>query len=188
FDFGANGQKPTHPALLDWLASEFMEPTLPCQGGQGQWGMKKLHRLLVTSSAYRMESSHEAACAEKDTDNRLVWRMNPRRMEAETVRDSVLAVAGSLDRTFGGPELDQNLGLTTQRRSIYYRHAAEKTMEFMELFDGANVTECYERTVSVVPQQALAMANSTLVLGQARQLARNITKKLGETATSSDFI
>jgi hypothetical protein len=180
FDFGANGQKPTHPALLDWLAAEFIEP--------GGWSMKKLHRLLVTSSAYRMESSHDAACAEKDADNRLVWRMNPRRMEAEIVRDSVLAVAGSLDRTFGGPELDQNLGLTTQRRSIYYRHAAEKTMEFMDLFDGANVTECYERTVSVVPQQALAMANSTLVLAQARLLTRNITKKLGETATPSDFI
>jgi hypothetical protein len=178
FDFGANGQKPTHPALLDWLAAEFMEG----------WSMKKLHRLLVTSSAYRMESNHDAACVEKDADNRLVWRMNPRRMEAEIVRDSVLAVAGSLDRTFGGPELDQKLGLTTQRRSIYYRHAAEKTMEFMDLFDGANVTECYERTVSIVPQQALAMANSMLVLAQARLLTRKITKKLGDTATPSDFI
>jgi hypothetical protein len=109
-------------------------------------------------------------------------------MEAEIVRDSVLAVAGSLDRTFGGPELDHNLGLTTQRRSLYYRHAAEKMMEFMDLFDGANVTECYQRTVSIVPQQALAMANSTLVLAQARLLTRKITKQLGETATPSDFI
>src|SRR5207249_1645452 len=101
-------------------------------------------------------------------DNRYLWRMNTRRMEAEVVRDSVLYVAGQLDLTMGGPELDHNLGLTTKRRSLYYRHAAEKQMEFLLIFDAASVNECYRRAESVVPQQALAMANSSLVLAQSR--------------------
>jgi len=187
FDFGANGQPPTHPALLDWLAAEFMSPS-PL-GGEGSgvrgkaWSMKHLHRLLVTSAAYRMDSTPDAANVAKDQDNRYLWRMNSRRLEAEIVRDAVLAVAGQLDPTFGGPELDQNLGLTTRRRSIYYRHAPERMMEFMLVFDSANVTECYCRTESVVPQQALAMANSVLVQTQARLLARKLAEKNQEAAT-----
>jgi len=173
FDFGANGKPPSHPALLDWLAAEFMEK---------KWSMKKLHRLLVTSSAYRMDSTSDPASISKDGDNVWLWRMNMRRMEAEIVRDSVLAVSGQLDRTFAGPELDHKLGLTTKRRSIYYRYAPEKMMEFMTLFDSANVTECYQRTESVVPQQALAMANNPQVLSEARLLARRIAPKVGDSA------
>src|SRR5262249_22372212 len=97
FDFGKNGKPPSHPALLDWLAAEFME---------SKWSMKSVHRLMVTSSAYRMESTTDTANAGIDEDNRWLWRMNARRMEAEIIRDSVLAVAGRLDRTFGGAELD----------------------------------------------------------------------------------
>jgi hypothetical protein len=188
FDFGANGKAPSHPGLLDWLAAEFMEPSVelpsplaPLSGGEGNeraWSMKHIHRLILTSAAYRMDSSNDPRMAEKDPENRWLWRMNHRRMEAEIVRDSVLAVSGQLDRSFGGPEIDQNLGLTTKRRSLYYRYAPEKMMEFLTLFDSANVTECYERTESVVPQQALAMANSTLVLAQARLLARDLAKRL----------
>ncbi len=185
FDFGANGHPPDHPALLDWLAAEFMEPTI---GSGPAWSMKRLHRLIVTSAAYRRDSNNDEASAARDPENSFYWRMNVRRMEAEIVRDSVLAVAGQLDRTFGGPELDQATGLTTKRRSIYYRYAPEKMMEFMTLFDSANVTECYQRTESVVPQQALALANSSLVMEQARLLARTLTKELGAKQTPPAFI
>jgi hypothetical protein len=181
FDFGRNGQPASHPALLDWLAAEFM---------QQKWSMKAMHRLLVTSSAYRMAATTDPDNAALDPDNRYLWRMNSKRMEAEIVRDSVLAVAGQLDRTLGGPELDHNLGLTTRRRSLYYRHAPEKMMEFLTLFDNANVTECYRRTESIVPQQALALSNSTLVLAQARLLARKLAQSIGPVtpATQSAFV
>ena len=165
FEFGRHGRAPSHPALLDWLATEFMR--------EG-WSMKKMHRLLVTSSTYRMASSSDPACAELDKDNRYLWRMNSRRMEAELVRDSILQVAGVLDPTRGGPDLDPKEGLTSFRRSLYFRHAAEKQVEFLTIFDAANVTECYERTESVVPQQALALANSALSFDMAHRVATSL--------------
>jgi hypothetical protein len=173
FDFGRNGAKPTHPELLDWLASEFTR--------EG-WSLKKLHRLLVTSAAYRRDSSSDPSGLAKDPENRLLWRMNVRRMESEAVRDSVLYLAGALDPARGGPELDQESALTTGRRSLYYRHAPEKQAEFLRLFDAANVNECYERSESIIPQQALALANSSLVKAQARSLAA----RLGRCATSDE--
>jgi Protein of unknown function (DUF1553) len=86
--------------------------------------------------------------------------------------------------------LDHNLGLTTRRRSLYYRHAPEKMMEFLTLFDNANVTECYRRTESIVPQQALALSNSSLVLSQARLLARKLAQEIGPLAkeTQAAFV
>ena len=89
-------------------------------------------------------------------------------MEAEIVRDATLAVAGSLDVTQFGPELAQNTGMTVPRRSIYFRSSKEKKMTFLDLFDRANVTDCYRRSETVVPQQALAMINSPLSLAQAQ--------------------
>jgi hypothetical protein len=166
FDFGKNGQPPTHPALLDWLAAEFLDHG---------WSMKYMHRLLVTSAAYRMSSATSPANEAVDPDNHWLWHQRPRRLEAEGVRDSVLYVAGRLDVTTGGPDLDQHLGLTNRRRSLYFRHAQEKQMEFLELFDAANVSECYRRSESVVPQQALALANSPLALAMSRVLAKKLT-------------
>jgi hypothetical protein len=93
------------------------------------------------------------------------------------VRDSVLAIAGQLDLTQGGPDIDYNLGLTIRRRSLYFRHGPEKEMEFLSIFDAANVTECYRRSESVVPQQALALANSPLALAMSRMLARDLTRE-----------
>jgi hypothetical protein len=168
FDFGKNGQPPTHPKLLDWLAGE-----LVARG----WSLKELHRVIVTSATYRMESSHDTASAARDPDNRLLWRMPARRLTAEAVRDAVLFVAGELDPAAGGPELDQTLGMTVKRRSLYFRHAPEKQMVFLELFDAANPTECYRRSESVVPQQALALANSPLTQAQSRLLARKLTAR-----------
>ena len=114
----------------------------------------------------------------RDPDNLFLWRMNPRRMEAEVVRDSTLRVADALDVTMFGPDLDQNQGLTVPRRSIYFRSSKEKKVTFLELFDSPNVTDCYRRGETVVPQQALAMVNSSLTLAQARRLAGLLAKEL----------
>ncbi len=165
FDFGRNGRPPSHPALVDWLASELMHK---------DWKMKHLHRLIVTSSTYRQASTPDEANAKLDRDNKYLWRYLPHRVEAEVVRDSVLYVAGRLDLKLGGPDIDYPLGLTVPRRSLYFRHAAEKQMEFLVLFDAASVSECYERQHSIVPQQALALFNSDISLRSARLLARKL--------------
>src|SRR5207249_8410215 len=135
-DFGRNGKPPSHPQLLDWLASEFMAR---------DWKMKTMHRLIVTSRTYRMAATTDAANANIDPDNLFLWRMPSRRMEAELVRDNMLYIASDLDATRGGPEIDHNLGLSSKRRSIYLRLAAEKEVEFLRIFDGPTVTECYQR-------------------------------------------
>jgi mono/diheme cytochrome c family protein len=185
FDFGLNGKPPTHPELLDWLAVEFME---------NGWKMKPIHRLIVTSNAYRQQSTISEETAPNktvDPDNVFVWRMNVRRMEAEIVRDSTLHIAGSLDRTMGGEEIDQNAGMTNPRRSVYFRNSKEKKMTFMEVFDRPNVVECYRRSESIVPQQALALANSPLALAQSRVLAgtlSNATRDDAKPADGSEFI
>jgi len=98
------------------------------------------------------------------------------------VRDNVFFVARCLDERMGGPDVDHALGLTVPRRSLYFRHAAEKQMEFLKLFDAASVTECYQRRESVMPQQALALANSGLVIEHARILARKLA---AETASDN---
>ena len=180
FDFGMNGPEPTHRRLLDWLAVEFMN--------RG-WRMKPIHRLIVTSAAYCRDSGRtkgEDSNLAIDPDNHYLWRMNARRMEAEAVRDGALYVAGNLDSTMGGPELDEKAGLTLRRRSLYFRHANEKQMLFLQLFDAASVNECYRRSESIVPQQALAMANSSLTLEQAEALADKLSQASLGDGTSSD--
>ena len=172
-DFGANGRLPSHPALLDWLAVEFMEYG---------WSMKHIHRLLVTSSTYRMASTPDEANARIDDDNIFLWRMPSRRMDAEVVRDNVLFASGELDSAMGGPEIDHSQGLTSKRRSVYLRIAAEKEVEFLKIFDGPAVTECYERKYTVVPQQALALGNSDLVARQAKVLAKSLADQSGDDA------
>ena len=158
FDFGRNGARPTHPQLLDWLAVEFMD---------SGWSMKHLHRLIVTSAAYQRVSS--AGDAELnlsvDPENRLLWRMNSHRMESEVVRDSLLYCAKRLDLTMGGVELENKDALTTHRRSLYYSVYPESggKSELGELFDAPDPLDCYRRTSSVMPQQALALTNSELV-------------------------
>ncbi len=177
FDFGLNGKPPSNPALLDWLAVEFIE--------RG-WSMKAMHRLIVTSDAYRRQSSSsEADQANQaiDPDDRRLWRFKVRRMEAELVRDSVLHASGKLDATMGGPDLDQAAGETMPRRSVYFRHAHEKTMTFLKLFDAPSVTECYRRDESVVPQQALALVNSSLSFEQSRLLAASLSQQAGAEPT-----
>jgi hypothetical protein len=175
-NFGLNGQRPTHPALLDWLAVEFME---------SGWSMKKLHRLIVTSDTYRLSSRPDPARLAMDLDNRYLWRMNSRRMEAEAVRDSILTATGDLDPALGGPIVSEKQGQTSRRRSIYFRFNTEYRMQFLDTFDPASPTECYERHESVVPQQALTLLNSALALNQSRRLARPLT---ADAPTPKEFV
>lgn len=197
FDFGNNGQPPTHPALLDWLAAEFMQPSLQLVATETgrtwqaaaspapAWSFKHLHRLIVTSNTYRLASTPDPANAAIDPDDRYLWRMPPRRMEAEVVRDCLLYVAGQLDVSTGGPDIDHEQGLKVPRRSMYFRHAPEKQMTFLRLFDAASPDECYRRKESIIPQQALAMANSTLAIEQARRIARKLH---GQHSDATTFI
>ncbi|CAN5341526.1 DUF1553 domain-containing protein [soil metagenome] len=168
FDFGKNGRPPTHQALLDWLAVEFMK---------SNWDVKKLHRLMMTSQAYRMQSSFANEQNRRlDPDNLLLARMNPRPLEAEAIRDSLLFVSGMLDPAMGGPELVDVSDASLQRRSLYYRHAPEKMMPFLSAFDNANTAECYRRATTVVPQQAMALVNSKLSTKAAEAVANALPK------------
>ncbi len=185
FDFGINGQTPAHPELLDWLAVEFME---------SGWDQRQLHRLIVLSDAYRLLSTTPATSdlakhnSAVDPENQTLWRFNPRRLEAEAVRDATLHVAGSLEHQTGGPDLDPNLGLTNGRRTLYFRNSKEKRMTFTSLFDGPNVSECYRRSESIAPQQALAMANSGLTLAQSRILASKLAERVLADSNNSDRV
>jgi hypothetical protein len=169
FDFGRKGASPTHPELLDWLAAEFME---------SGWSMKHIHRLIVTSAAYRMSSSNRGAEANraKDPDNVHLWRREPIRIEAEAVRDSILALAGTLDPAMGGPPVPAAAQAASRRRSLYFFHSDTDRNLFLTTFDGAAVRECYRREQSIVPQQALALTNSSLVLDAARPIAERLSK------------
>jgi hypothetical protein len=180
-NFGTNGKPPSHPELLDWLACEFMEKN---------WSMKALHRLMVTSSTYRMQSSaSDPKDRERDLsidpDNKYFWRMNPHRMEAEVVRDSMLYMSGSLDLKLGGQEIDDAKGQESRRRSVYFHQTPDNQMVFLQVFDGASPIECYERSETVAPQQALALANSKLSFTVASLIAGRLG---GVNAASAKFV
>lgn len=183
FEFGRGGQPPHIPELLDWLAVEFVH---------SGWSLKHLHRLMVTSAAYRRESTARRATSDtlhRDPDNHFWWRTHPRRLEAEAVRDALLYVAQAVDERLGGPELDAQAGLTTCRRSLYYRHAPEKSMEFLNIFDGPSANECYRRAVTVTPQQALALHNSSLSLEMSARTAARLAAEVGDDSEHDpDFV
>ena len=190
-DLGRNGSRPTHPELLDWLACELMD---------SGWSMKRIHRLIVTSETYQLASMLPqsvgdlgVAIAAKNTtdpDNKTYWRFPASRMQAEVVRDSLLSIAGELDPTMGGHEIDHKEGMTSRRRSLYFAHHGEEKMEFLELFDAANACDCYKRSSSVQPQQALALTNSELTKSLSRSLAKRLWDKVSASseASSDEFI
>jgi hypothetical protein len=180
FNLGRSGARPSHPELLDWLAVELMD---------NGWHMRALHRLLVTSEAYRQSSqigSRDDANQRLDPENRLLWRFPMRRMEAEEVRDSLLFVASELDPAIGGPEIPHEQGQSSRRRSLYFAHHGESKMEFLELFDGANACDAYRRSTSVLPQQALALSNSELELHQGRRLAHKLWHEIESSAPAEE--
>lgn len=174
FDFGNNGIRPANRELLDWLAAEFME---------SGWSMKQLHRLIVRSATYRMASTFPAdarAIEEtnlaRDPDNRHFWRRTPVRLESQVVRDAILSLAGTLDETRGGPPVETAAQDDSRRRSLYFFHSNNERNLFLTTFDEAIVKECYRREQSIVPQQALALINSKLVLDAAKPIAERLAK------------
>lgn len=180
FDFGMRSPAPVHQDLLDWLASELIA---------SGWSMKHLHRLILLSETYQQASSATpeliAFNENLDHDNVYYWKFRVQRLESEVIRDSVLAVAGQLDLSQSGPDIDFTKGEEVLRRSVYFRHAYEKQMLMMTIFDAANPTDCYRRSPSIIPQQALALANSALSVSAARQLASQLSQSSPET---SEFI
>jgi hypothetical protein len=167
FDFGRQSKRPEHAELLDFLAADFIE---------SGWSFRHLHRLLVTSAAYRRSASNAGADPETlaaDPNNVFYWRMPSRRMESDVVRDSLLRLGGALDTTLGGPSLDP--AAPNARRSLYLLHSRDQQDKFLSMFDDADVLVCYRRSESIVPQQALALSNSKLALEMADKIAGQIS-------------
>jgi hypothetical protein len=168
-DFGRRGERPTHAELLDYLAARFVE---------SGWSVKAMHRLIMLSSAYRQTSRATAAAVARDPDNRLLGRMNRRPLEAEAVRDSLLAVAGRLDGTGGGPPFTD---LAMPRRTLYLLSArtGANTSDFGRLFDRADPGSIVDRRgESIVAPQALFFLNDPFVSAAARDLASRLAREV----------
>ncbi len=187
YDFGRNGKLPSHPRLLDWLAVELLEH---------DWSMKRLHRLMVTSHVYQLAAlvPEDDPAMQKnsvgDKDNRWLWRRTRGRMEAEVIRDSVLLLAGRLDSSLGGQVLLNTQAMTTGRRSLYYEVYPEAGghTAFAELFDPPDPTDCFRRSSTVVPQQALALSNSELMHAASAETSRRIAGESREEFIRNAFV
>lgn len=216
-DFGKNGARPTHPELLDWMASELVKPEVteveqlksskvkgassptlqPFNSSTLQpWSIKHIHRLILTSATWRQSSAPRDEALKVDAASRLLWRFPPRRLEAEGIRDSILAVSGNLDRATGGPsfylhEVDrenvyhyqpkEKFGPSETRRMVY---AFKVRMEQDGIFgsfdcpDGSLVMP--KRSVSTTPLQALNLFNSRFILDQSETFAARLRKEAGD--------
>ena len=190
-NFGKMGEQPTNPQLLDWLAVEFMNKG---------WSIKQMHRLMMTSEAYQMASAYnDAVSAKNDPDDTYLWKYRIRRLEGEIVRDNIMAVAGSIDLTMGGPAIfphvdesfiktlfrgiyrNQDDAPNVWRRSIYIY--AKRTMPnpMLQAFDLADMSQSFgARHVSTVPTQALQLLNADFVLNQAQLFADRLKKEAGD--------
>ena len=167
-NFGVLGEKPTHPQLLDWLAHDFVEHG---------WSMKRLHRQIMRSSTWQMSSRFNKEKFTVDGDNHFLWRMNPRRLEVEAWRDSLLAVTGELDQRVGGKP-DGEI-LRSKRRTLYATISRTgdrfESDAFLRLFDfPAAVSTSASRPTSTVPQQYLFMMNSPFMNERARTLGDHL--------------
>jgi mono/diheme cytochrome c family protein len=188
-NFGKMGERPTHPELLDWLAVEFMN--------RG-WSLKELHRLMMTSDAYQMVSAFDhGGNVKADPDNLLLWRYRPQRLDAETIRDNILAVSGGIDLKMGGtpifPHVPEDIlatekvkgtwenqpdGPAVWRRSIYVYQRRSLPFPMFETFDHPDMNvSAGQRNMSTVPTQALTLLNNPFVVRQAELLADRIKKE-----------
>jgi mono/diheme cytochrome c family protein len=190
-DFGVNGGMPTHPELLDWLASELVDPATPAD----RWRLKRIHRLMVTSRAYRQASTARPEGLAADAHSRLLWRYRPRRLEAEPLRDAILAVSGSLNPTMGGPGFDlfepntnyvkvytTKMTFTDDdfRRMVYQSKPRAELDTFFGAFDCPDAGQVQPaRTVSTTPLQALNMMNGDFLLDQAGRFAMRVEREAG---------
>ena len=187
-DFGPAGSLPTHPALLEWLAQQLI-----IEGGR----VKPIHKKILMSATYRQSSNHRADAHAKDPDNRLYWSMPKRRLEAEAIRDSVLAVSGRLNRKAGGPGIKPRIpheiidqrsqrnkwpkvkkeGPEHWRRSVYVYVKRQLMMPILEMFDVPSPSmPCSRRAVSTIPTQALTLLNDPFINEQAAHCASEIIK------------
>jgi hypothetical protein len=188
-DFGRMGQPPSHPELLDWLAIEFRD--------RGQF-LKNLHRLIVNSATYRQVSSGDRH-SDVDADNRLLWRMNRRRLDAESVRDSILRVSGKLDATMYGPSFQDFViehpehsphyqyhlhdpeDRRCHRRSIYRFTVRSQQQPFMTAFDCADPSMRIDRrNETITPQQALSLLNNKLTIAMSRHFASRVQREAAD--------
>jgi hypothetical protein len=195
-DFGKNGDRPSHPELVDWLAVRFME---------SGWDIKAMHKLMLVSSSYRQSSENPLYKENlKDPDNRLLWRFNRRRLEAEVIRDGILWASGRLNPEMGGPSvfppLPEDLadfarygrtgGLMwepnekeedARRRSVYTFQRRSMPLPMMAAFDAIVFSEsCDRRVATTTPLQALSMMNGSLVHEESAHLANRIIQTVGE--------
>ena len=165
-DFGEAGTPPSHPELLDWLARELID---------SGWSTKHIHRLILRSHTFRQSSQFSAANADRDPDNAALWRWQPRRLEAEAIRDSVLQIAGMLDSEIGGPSIPREQADSSRRRSLYLQQKRDRLPHQQMLFDGAGaVTSCSQRGTSTTGLQPLWMLNSEFMQGMATALANRV--------------
>jgi hypothetical protein len=162
-DFGVSGDEPSHPELLEWLANDLVSHG---------WQLKRLHHLIMTSSVYRQSTAHDEKRAKLDRENQLLWRWQPRRLEGEAIRDSMLAVSGQLDTSMYGPgTLDQNM----KRRSIYFFIKRSKLIPVMMLFDWPeHLVSIGRRSSTTVAPQALMFLNSP----QGRKYSESFASRL----------
>jgi hypothetical protein len=174
-DFGTRGERPTHPDLLDYLASRFRE--------EG-WSIKSAHRHIMLSSVYRQQSADRPEARMQDPENRLLWRMSPQRLDWEAHRDSVLELAGRLDAAIGGRPVSLTATAPTNRRTVYGFIDRQDVPGVVRAFDFANPDQhTPQRHTTTVPQQALFLMNSPFVAEQARALAaREVIAGGGEPA------
>jgi hypothetical protein len=187
-DLGFNGGQPSHPELLDYLASELIA---------NRWSIKHLHRLIVSSATYQQASLPRKECLAVDKDNRLLWRYSPRRLEAEAVRDAVLAISGELNPQVGGPSFQDfrpfdnhnsqyyepidPVGPQFNRRSIYRmwaRGGKSPLLDTLDCPDPSTMTP--KRGSTTTPLQALAMLNNSFMLRMADNMAARVKKDEGE--------
>ncbi len=197
-DFGRNGQQPTHPKLLDWLATEFVAP----KEGRG-WSLKRMHELMALSNTYQQSSAVDGTRAKIDPENKLLWRMNRQRLDAEALRDTILAVAGTLTEQLGGPSIKVPLEpevydtIFTEaepdnlwpvhpdarqhtRRSLYLIRKRNVRLPMFVAFDSPDMmNSCGARSVSVHALQSLTLMNSEFMLRQSKALAERLFKEAG---------
>ncbi|MDP6446472.1 MAG: DUF1553 domain-containing protein, partial [Pirellulaceae bacterium] len=188
-DFGFNGGRPSHPQLLDWLAAELVK---------SDWSLKHIHRLIVTSGVYLQSSRFREAPSRVDANNRSLWRMNPQRLEAEALRDSILHVSGQLNRQYGGPpyrdfktfvnntqfyEIIDPDTPDAYRRTVYRAWIRSGRSPLLDAFDCPDPsTTAPRRAVTTTPVQSLALLNNSFVLRMADRFADRVAKVAGDDA------
>lgn len=185
-DFGFNGGRPTHPELLDFLASYLIDH---------DWSLKAVHRLILTSATYRQSSQLRLEAQSRDADNRLLWRFPPQRVEAEVLRDTILSVSGQLNSQLGGPsyqdfktftfnsqfyEMIDPIGWEFNRRTIYRTWLRSGRNHFLDAFDCPDPSATApKRAVTVTPTQSLTLLNNSFVLRMSDHLADRVTDEAG---------